>query len=200
MRHRSIGFLNYAPLVYRINNKGDLLWYKGFYNSGIIDEARIGQFFDVEELEDGSLMLVGDIYSDVLYDPVLGEPTLSPDILIVKMTGDGCISGYDCESLVYKVGEATQFATGTTNETVTENTEIKIYPNPSKGKFTLDIRGIIGPVDIHIYDIMGRDVYVHHGAHDGETTLDLHDLPRGLYVYKIYSDRQEISSGKWVRE
>jgi hypothetical protein len=83
---------------------------------------------------------------------------------------------------------------------ISEQSYVTTHPNPSAGPLTLDIRGITDPVDIHIYDIMGRDVYVHHGAHDGETTLDLHDLPRGLYVYKIYSDRREISSGKWVRE
>lgn len=76
---------------------------------------------------------------------------------------------------------------------------IKTYPNPSSGPLTLDIKGIIGQVDVRVFDLLGRNVYVQDSIAEGETILDLSGLAAGNYFYKIYQGNKEISSGQWVK-
>jgi hypothetical protein len=79
------------------------------------------------------------------------------------------------------------------------NSNIKSYPNPSSGPFTLEMQGSKGKADLRIFDMMGRNVYVEFGIKDGMTTFDLSGLPSSAYVYKIYQDGKEIGCGQWIK-
>ena len=73
-----------------------------------------------------------------------------------------------------------------------------VYPNPSNGIFTLQINGMLPEMDkIDIYNLFGEKVYS--GKPKGlNTTIDLSDKARGVYFYKITSNKQVLTTGKIV--
>lgn len=66
--------------------------------------------------------------------------------------------------------------------------KINIYPNPSSGKFQLDIvdSQFAGDYRLAVYDLKGSEVYA--ATQPGEQTtlnLDFSSFPKGLYVIKL---------------
>ena len=88
--------------------------------------------------------------------------------------------------------------TGTKN-VIEDFYTIKSYPNPSDGPLILEIYGISGSMDIRVFDIAGKNVYVQTDVTEGETMLDLSGLINGSYVYKVYRGSVELYSGKWIK-
>ncbi len=78
------------------------------------------------------------------------------------------------------------------------NTHALVYPNPSNGVFTLLIKGTLPEMDkIEIYNLYGEKVYTEKSK-GLNTTIDLSDKARGVYFYKITSNKQVITTGKIV--
>ena len=74
-----------------------------------------------------------------------------------------------------------------------ENTKtidnIKIFPNPSKGKITLSNIKNIDFESVKIYSVLGRlvkDIHVEKGA--SKLDIDLSHLNRGIYLLNLKSD------------
>jgi YD repeat-containing protein len=65
-----------------------------------------------------------------------------------------------------------------------KNNSIKIYPNPTNGKFTIEL-GDIEPSAIIITDIMGKQVYTTRSS--GDLDIDLTNLQKGIYLVNINS-------------
>ncbi len=61
----------------------------------------------------------------------------------------------------------------------------RVYPNPSQGRFTLETPKTAWPVDVHVYDWLGRrhwqDTTIPTG---GKVELDLSQLPPGTYLLR----------------
>ncbi|MDO9257711.1 MAG: T9SS type A sorting domain-containing protein [Bacteroidales bacterium] len=73
-----------------------------------------------------------------------------------------------------------------------------VYPNPSNGLFTLQINGTLPEMDnIEIYNLYGEKVYTEKPK-GLNTTIDLSDKARGVYFYKITSNKQVLTTGKIV--
>ena len=193
--------ISYAPLIFRINNKGDLLWYKALYNKSNISAWTIGAFYGVTELEDGSIMAVGELNSDVEYDAILGRPAFEPDILIVRVSADGCIDGYECDEIFYKVPDVTSLTTSTDDETLptTKKHHINVYPNPSSGFLTLALDDRHRRVMIGIYNMQGQLIEKYYDLSTDKIELNLSHLPSATYVYKIYDGAEVIKAGEWVK-
>jgi PKD repeat protein len=64
--------------------------------------------------------------------------------------------------------------------------KLHIYPNPSSDNFTLD-NGQELMKEVSLYDVMGRKVK-HLPVNAPSTTVDVSDLPNGIYVVKIITD------------
>jgi hypothetical protein len=64
--------------------------------------------------------------------------------------------------------------------------KINLYPNPSNYQFTLD-NGQELMKEVFLYDVMGRKVQ-HLPVNAPSTTVDVSDLPNGMYVVKIITD------------
>lgn len=64
---------------------------------------------------------------------------------------------------------------------------IRIYPNPSKGKLTIET-GNISLHTIEVYNQMGQSLYFEDDKNHNEITIDLTNQPNGIYFLNIESD------------
>jgi hypothetical protein len=59
---------------------------------------------------------------------------------------------------------------------------IRLFPNPSDGKFTMEINELSGNTDIFIYTMKGIQVYSMKKCSNGIYTIDLNGNPKGIYL------------------
>jgi len=85
------------------------------------------------------------------------------------------------------------FTTSVNN--VSNKDNILIYPNPSSGLFTFSNIGINSSIEI--YDITGRLIFNTTTQNTSET-INLYDKQKGVYFYKIISDKKEMEQGKLI--
>ena len=78
-----------------------------------------------------------------------------------------------------------------------EKNILTIFPNPSKGYFTLTTDDWIGTKTIEIYNIIGQKIYSQHLT-ESQIILDLSNQATGVYIYKIFSIFGEAKSGKLI--
>ena len=74
-----------------------------------------------------------------------------------------------------------------------------IYPNPSNGIYILQTNEIKAVKSISIYTLMGQKVY-DAVILSNETTIDISNQPKGVYLYKVFGEEGETKSGKLVIE
>ena len=82
---------------------------------------------------------------------------------------------------------------GTTPLSVPTQTPLAIYPNPVGN--TLTIEGASTSLQISIMDFSGRQV-VYSELSTGQNTLDVADLPSGLYVIIVHGEEGEVFTGQ----
>jgi hypothetical protein len=69
---------------------------------------------------------------------------------------------------------------------LTNKKGVSIYPNPSNGKFNININQYSGKVNIQVADLNGREVYASKNeSFNSEKALDLQMLESGIYVVRI---------------
>ena len=80
-----------------------------------------------------------------------------------------------------------------------DKSTIAIYPNPSNGIYTLKTNEMNAVKSISIYTILGQKI---HDAviSSNETTIDISNQPKGVYLYKVFGEEGETKSGKLVIE
>ena len=64
-----------------------------------------------------------------------------------------------------------------------------LYPNPTDGLFF--IKGLSGALEIHIHDLLGRQVATY-SLSPRERTIDVSDLPSGMYVVSLKSNDKKM--------
>lgn len=74
-----------------------------------------------------------------------------------------------------------------------------IYPNPSNGIYTLQTNEINDTKSISIYTLLGQKIY-DAVISSNETTIDISNQPKGVYLYKVLGEEGETKSGKLVIE
>jgi len=98
------------------------------------------------------------------------------------------------------------------NELNTESEGVKVFPNPSDGKFTIEEQGVRYKEQVEVYNMLGEKVASSNsseggginsllsGVHTG-WAIDLQGQPAGIYLYRITSEKGElVGSGKLVIE
>jgi hypothetical protein len=101
----------------------------------------------------------------------------------VIVTQNGCSDTSSCYSINNIGIKENSFSTG-----------ITIYPNPSNGKFTLELENINGKTKdgvIEIYNVIGEKVYYSAVQQLNFTTIDLSDKPSGIYFLTIHSNNEK---------
>ncbi len=85
------------------------------------------------------------------------------------------------------------------NELKPNNIQITIYPNPSKGAFSLKIEDEINNGELILINSIGQIIYTSKIAR-GENKITSGITSSGLYQYIILQNKQPISRGKLVIE
>ena len=78
-----------------------------------------------------------------------------------------------------------------------EQQEIAIYPNPTNGNLNIwcETRG--AGYEIEIYDLMGRVVFSK-TLTDNKTSINLSQLSKGMYYYKVLNNAVSVKSDKLI--
>lgn len=66
---------------------------------------------------------------------------------------------------------------------ITELFQLKVYPNPSSGKFTISTGFALLPENIKLYNSIGQEMPVTLDKSSGSTVLDT-NIPKGIYILK----------------
>jgi len=90
-------------------------------------------------------------------------------------------------------------AVATNIQKSTSDKGINIYPNPIKGSFNIDAGSEIKNGEIILFNLNGQEVEKIE-INSGSNTINEHELAKGVYNYKLFSDREQISSGKIIFE
>ncbi len=77
------------------------------------------------------------------------------------------------------------------NEEITNAERVLLYPNPSAGKYNLEMEGFLaGDISLEVYDLSGRKVWSNMVTSNGDVLLkqeiDLTGYSNGAYFLKIY--------------
>lgn len=74
-------------------------------------------------------------------------------------------------------------------DNLTGNSLFKIYPNPTTGKFTLELKGEQMSADVHveIYGVLGDRILSKDMKLDRKQEFSLSDKPTGVYVVHVSS-------------
>ncbi len=98
----------------------------------------------------------------------------------------------DSTLLVYRFIPNSSSVAGTASQA----REISITPNPATNAVTI-ITSLSGE-EVHLYDILGRDVYSELIPASGSMKLDVSQLPRGFYTVTIDVDHARLSAGRII--
>jgi hypothetical protein len=137
---------------------------------------------------------VQDNFEAYLLDDYTGVQTqLSEGTTLVNFTVDNNIPESTASNRFRLVFEAVTFST-------TENTfglDFSMYPNPTKGQFSIKTSGLTGnSVELKIYNILGQEVFTEtqNIEINGEVNVDASTLTSGMYIVKLEQDEQVFSA------
>jgi Zn-dependent metalloprotease len=68
---------------------------------------------------------------------------------------------------------------------VANESAFSVYPNPSKGNFSIKAARNLGDVSLTIFDINGRNLYTKNVNLAGTVNVDLDNLQSGLYILRV---------------
>lgn len=77
-----------------------------------------------------------------------------------------------------------------TDRTGTESNDFTVYPNPSEGELTIQLKGTPGNSKLEILDLNGRVISTH--AITDLLKLDISEVPSGIYLVAITSEKTRI--------
>lgn len=74
-------------------------------------------------------------------------------------------------------------------------TQMKIYPNPTKGMLRVDFGAVPenNAISIVIYDMQGRMVFSNRTDGESSLPIDLTSRPNGIYIMKVRIGNKETS-------
>ena len=113
-----------------------------------------------------------------------------PQGILIDKYGNLCFSEYG-NHIVRIVNDINL----SVDEDSSNRKEIKIYPNPNSGSFTLKIDNEIENCEITLINILGQKVHAQKIS-QGQNNIITHDLTSGLYTYIVTFDKGQVINGK----
>jgi hypothetical protein len=83
--------------------------------------------------------------------------------------------------------------------TYNNETEINVYPNPTSDNIHFEINGLPQTGYLEIITMEGKTMGKHI-LQDGINTVNVEHLSKGIYFYKIFTDRTMLGTGKFVKK
>ncbi len=77
--------------------------------------------------------------------------------------------------------------------------EITLFPNPSQGDFKIAIDGNAQKTMLQLYDMQGRKVKSFSNLVEGINYINMYNVPKGIYLWKLEKEGRIIGDGKWVK-
>jgi len=134
---------------------------------------------------------------------------VSPSGQYVYETGDFSVLGVFGTDTLYTSGEqffiASWRACDSNIETgtciISNDLEVKVYPNPSNGTFNVSLLNINEKCHVEIYNMIGELVYTEIYSCPNSYTMNLYREPNGVYLYRVLKeDGSLLGEGKIVIE
>ncbi|WP_372641808.1 T9SS type A sorting domain-containing protein [Ancylomarina sp.] len=80
-------------------------------------------------------------------------------------------------------------------ETIQEElSEMKIYPNPCRGAFKLQLGNSSQDFALEIFDLSGKKVFSQKDKNTGDNTIQIESLKNGIYIVRVTMDGKVMSS------
>ncbi len=104
----------------------------------------------------------------------------------------------------HRVRKLTRITTGIDEITLqgAQYEGVNIYPNPSNGKFTIDMLETPCMASLQVYDIMGQEIFTEvlpQTAKGALINIDLSNNPDGVYLYRVIDAKGNLTGeGKLV--
>ena len=89
--------------------------------------------------------------------------------------------------------------TDTESEGISSGVIINVFPNPFIESTTFEVKGLqkVGELELQVYDLQGRLIQQNRFT-SNRFEYYRGQLPRGMYIYRMLSGGQLISTGKIV--
>ncbi len=87
-----------------------------------------------------------------------------------------------------------------TKEFNNELSDIAVFPNPAQSTVTFTLPVDVGNYNLTLFDALGRQVFKQSNLSQEVYTLDRNHLSRGLFFYRIETDKGRFKSGTLVFE
>ncbi len=83
---------------------------------------------------------------------------------------------------------------------ISNKSNVKVFPNPNKGSFTLSLSNINEKCIFNVYNIIGENIYKSK-INSTNTEIDLNAQLQGIYFYRILKENGDlIENGKLIKE
>jgi hypothetical protein len=76
----------------------------------------------------------------------------------------------------------------------------KVYPNPASTQLTVEIEGQGSYESVELFDAMGRVVVRETLNNSEKNTIDLSNVPSGMYVVRLLGKAQQATESLWIRK
>ncbi len=96
----------------------------------------------------------------------------------VQVTQNGCVDTSVCNNIII---------TGITSNTF-EN-DLKLYPNPNDGNFTIELNGLYESVQMNVYDLTGKRIAENNYTNKNQLNVNLTHLQNGTYLIELISNK-----------
>ena len=173
--------MNYSPDSNFASNEYNTIYLWSFSVNGNINWQRY--YFasglkllvnDICKTSDGGCVLTGFAWDWQI------NPFYNSDIFFLKLDKNGNIIGSQG-----------------INEIITQS-EILVYPNPASEIINFDI-GMFKDFQLLIYNQLGQ-VVLEDKLTQGNNTINISNLKKGIYFYKLQNTNEKTISGKFVKE
>jgi len=151
--------------------------------------------FDTELNYDGVIVYDGANNSA----PVLGKFTGTTIPSPVTSTGGSMYVSFLSDEALRSNGWNASYNSSKlgVNEFYFDN-KLKIYPNPTNGIFTIQ-SFFENSITAKIYDVLGKQVLKSLSINNGMNTIDMTDLPKGIYLLKV-NNLEETKTIKIIKQ
>lgn len=202
------GFNNNSMQPYSISggNYGHDLFLCGYFNDSLrfnsitvkSDSGSPSFLFEFDSSGTAICASVVDNDNDdnnaVAADPTGTDAFLLGDVAVTTHNDTaGCYFGS-----IYLTGSGNEFSfvgnfdcstTTGTNELIAKSEELRVYPNPNNGLFTIAVKNEKLKVkNIAVFDVFGQQVYSQLTIRNSPFTIDLATQPSGIYFYRVLDE------------